>query len=201
MFHYGLDVHKTYTAYCIMDDGGTVLREGRCPNDELPKVFCLEGTKQGVMEAGGNWYYVYDLVEPWVDRLLLAHPLRVRAIAAARVKTDAIDARTLAHLLRSDLIPESYVPPAEVRELRELLRYRYDLVKQRTALKNRVHALLAKDGLTSPVTDLFGRRGRLWLMRLPLASRKRYELEGYLAVLDVEGAAERLRGGGTCREL
>jgi len=55
------------------------------------------------------------------------------------------------------------VPPPAVRELRERLRYRVDLVKQRTALKNRVHALLAKEGLASPVTDLFGREGRRWL--------------------------------------
>src|SRR5207244_12627282 len=129
---------KNYTSYCIMEDDGAVLLEGRCPNDELPGIFSLRGEKQAVLEAGGNWYYVYDLLDPCVDRLMLAHPLRVRAIAAARVKTDAIDARTLAHLLRSDLIPESYVPPAAVRELRELLRSRYDLVKQRTALQNRV---------------------------------------------------------------
>jgi transposase len=136
------------------------------------------------MEAGGNWYHVYDLVEPQVAQLLLAHPLRVRAIAAARVKTDAIDARTLAHLLRSDLIPPSYVPPPAVRKLRELLRYRLDLVKQRTALKNRVHALLAKEGLTSPFTDLFGRRGRQWLSTVALSRQQRYQLEGYLRVLD-----------------
>jgi hypothetical protein len=67
------------------------------------------------MEAGANWPFVHDLIEPNVDKVLLAHPLRVRAIAAARVKTDAIDARTLAHLLRSDLIPAAYIPPPPVR--------------------------------------------------------------------------------------
>jgi transposase len=186
MLYYGLDVHKKYTTYCVMDDEGKILREGRCFNEDLPhhSVFSLEGRKRAVMEAGGNWYYVYDLLEPVVDELLLAHPLRVRAIAAARVKTDIIDARTLAHLLRADLIPAAYVPPPAVRELRELLRYRLDLVKQRTALKNRVHALLAKEGLASPFSDLFGRQGRQWLASLPLGPAKRQRLDGFLRVLD-----------------
>ena len=109
-----------------MDDQGVILQQGKCPNDELPyhPAFALKGRKRSVIEASGNWTYLYDLLEPLFERLMLAHPLRVRAIAAARVKTNAIDARTLTHLLRSDLIPAAYVPDAEVRELRELLRYR-----------------------------------------------------------------------------
>jgi transposase len=181
-----LDVHKKYTTYCLMDDEGTILQEGCCPNQDLPchPAFSNKGRKRAVMEAGGNWYYVYNLLEPLVDELILAHPLRVRAIAAARIKTDAIDARTLAHLLRADLIPAAYVPPPEVRELRELLRYRLDLVKQRTALKNRVHALLAKEGIMSPFTDLFGRQGRQWLAALPIQCAQRQRLDGFLRVLD-----------------
>lgn len=184
MLNYGLDVHKKYTTYCIMEDDGRVIREGRCQNEDLPKVFSLKEGKRAVMEAGQNWSYLYDLVEPLVDLLLLAHPQRVRAIASARVKTDAIDARTLAHLLRADLIPAAYVPPPAIRRRRELLRYRVDLVKQRTAMKNRVHALLAKVGEQPKVTDVFGREGRSWLGRLRPDAQKRYELDGYLRVLD-----------------
>lgn len=186
MLHYGLDVHKLYTTFCVMDDRGQILRQGRCRNEELPlhPAFALQGRKRAVMEAGGNWYALYDRLEPVVDELILAHPLRVRAIAAARVKTDEIDARTLAHLLRADLIPAAYVPPRDVRDLRELLRYRQDLVKQRSALKNRVHALLAKDGFSSPYTDLFGREGRRWLEGVALREQQRYQLQGYLWVLD-----------------
>jgi len=147
------------------------------------------------LEAGGNWHFVFDVLESVVDEVLLAHPLRVRAIAAARVKTDAIDARTLAHLLRSDLIPPAYVPPPKVREAREIFRFRFDLVKQRSALKNRVHALLAKEGLTSPVTDLFGHHGRAWLAEAPLGPNQRWRLESYLRVLD--GLTEEIRQGET----
>ena len=76
----------------------------------------------------------------------LAHPLRTHAIAAARVKTDAVDAKTLAHLLRTGLLPEAYIAPPELRDLRELLRHRAVLTRMRTAVKNRVHALLARQG-------------------------------------------------------
>ncbi len=184
MLNYGLDVHKKYTTYCIMEDDGRIVREGRCQNEDLPRVFSLEGRKRAVLEAGQNWSYLYDLIEPLVDTALLAHPLRVRAIAAARVKTDAIDARTLAHLLRADLIPAAYVPPPAIRQRREFLRYRVDLVKQRTAIKNRVHALLAKVGEQPRVTDVFGREGRAWLRLVVLTAQQRYELNGYLCVLD-----------------
>jgi transposase len=186
VLNYGLDVHKRYTTFCVMDDQGQILMQGRSPNDELPfhPAFSLKGKKRAVMEAGGNWYAIYDRLEPVVTELILAHPLRVRAIASARVKTDDIDARTLAHLLRTDLIPAAYVPPKETRDLRELLRYRQDLVKQRSALKNRVHSLLAKDGYISPYTDLFGREGRHWLEEVGLREQQRYQLQGYLCVLD-----------------
>ena len=186
MLNYGLDVHKRYTTFCVMDDQGKILMQGRSPNDELPlhPAFALKGEKRAVLEAGGNWYALYDSLEPVVEELILAHPLRVRAIASARVKTDQIDARTLAHLLRTDLIPAAYIPPRQTRDQRELLRYRQDLVKQRSALKNRVHALLAKEGQLPPFSDLFGTEGRCWLEQLNLREQQRYQLQGYLSVLD-----------------
>jgi len=83
LLNYGLDVHKKYTSICVMDDLGTIVSEGRSVTAELPvhPAFSLAGKKRAVMEAGGNWHFVYDLLEPHVDELMLAHPLRVRAIA------------------------------------------------------------------------------------------------------------------------
>jgi transposase len=186
MLYYGLDVHKRYTRFCVMEDSGEILTEGNCPTNELAlhPAFSLKGEKKVVLEGGANWHHVFDTLEPLVDELKLAHPLRVRAIAAARVKTDAIDARTLAHLLRSDLIPPAYVPPRRVREQRELFRFRLDLIGQRTATKNRIHAMIAKDGWSSPTTDLFGRKGRAWLAELPLDEAKRERLESLLGLVD-----------------
>lgn len=99
------------------------------------------------MEATYGWEWLADQLTDAGFDVHLAHPLRTRAIAAARVKTDAVDARTLAHLLRSDLLPEAWIAPAELRDLRDLLRHRHALVGLRTSLKNRVHALLARQGI------------------------------------------------------
>ena len=76
------------------------------------------------MEATGNWMYPYETIEKYVPDVVLAHPLKTRAVAEARIKTDTIDATTLAELLRLDGIGKAYIPPRELRDVRELLRYR-----------------------------------------------------------------------------
>jgi transposase len=103
------------------------------------------------------------------------YPLRTRAIAAGRVKTDAVDAKTLAHLLRTGLLPEAYIASPELRDLRELLRHRAVLTRMRTAVKNRVHALLARQGILQEHADLFGKAGREFLaaLQLPDGPRRR----------------------------
>jgi transposase len=99
------------------------------------------------LEATYGWEWLAELLKETGFDVHLAHPLRTRAIAAARVKTDAVDARTLAHLLRTGLLPEAYIAPPELRDLRDLLRHRATLVHLRTSIKNRVHALLARQGI------------------------------------------------------
>ena len=94
---------------------------------------------------------------------MLTNPLKTRAIAEARIKTDKLDASTLADLLRAGLVAECYVPPREVRDRRALLRYRASLVRTRTMVKNRVHALLDKYEMNHGFSDLFSVRGRRWL--------------------------------------
>jgi transposase len=127
---------------------------------------------------------VYNLLEPHGVGVTLAYPQRVRAIAHAKVKTDKVDSRTLAHLLRADLIPPAYVPPREIRELRELLRARYAWTQQRTRAKNRIHGLLAKRGYQSPMRDLFGKKGRHWLEELSLDQVARTLVERELRLIE-----------------
>jgi transposase len=180
-----LDVHRHYTVYTRVDEAGRVLAQDKVANEALPEAIGhLDGPCQVVLEATGNWGYIADLLTPLVDELVLAHPLKVRAIAAAKVKTDKIDATILAQLLRTDLVPRAYLAPPAIRALRDLLRLRASLVRTRTSLKNRVHALLAKRGLRAPVTDLFGKRGRCWLGEQPLSPVHRQAVEAYLAVID-----------------
>jgi transposase len=115
--------------------------------EALRAVFAeLGGEAQVALEAAFGWEWLADLLEGEGIEFHLAHPRNTKAIAAARVKTDAVDARMLAHLLRADLLPEAYVAPRELRELRELLRHHIGLTRLRTALKNRVHGLLARQG-------------------------------------------------------
>jgi transposase len=144
----------------------------------------LGGELRVALEATYGWEWLADLLESEGHELHLSHPLRTKAIAAARVKTDAVDASTLAHLLRTDLLSEAYVAPRELRDLRDLLRHRIVLTRMRTALKNRVHALLARQGIQHGHADLFGAGGRCFLARLPLREPARRRLDSLLGLID-----------------
>ena len=109
-YYLGLDVHKVRTQYCLMDPAGEILAEGNVPTEEVaslvPDADCAV-----VLEATGSWHAAYDALVATGATVKLAHPSHIKAIASARVKTDKIDARILAHLLRADLIPEAWAPP------------------------------------------------------------------------------------------
>ncbi len=185
MDYFGLDIHKHYTVYTHMNEAGKVLGRGRLANERaaLQDVFSeAEGPTAVVMEATYHWYHLFDLMEDLVEEVHLAHPLKVRAIAEARIKTDKIDATVLAHLLRTNLLPEAHIPPKPVRERRELLRYRASLVGLRQQVKNKVHAILAKNGLACPVQDLFGKGGFLWLQDVALPGAYRQAVDGFTAL-------------------
>jgi transposase len=141
-----------------------------------------EGTHVA-LEATYGWEWLAELLEDAGFDVHLAHPLRTRAIAAARVKTDAVDARTLAHLLRTGLLPEAYIAPPELRDLRDLLRHRATLVHVRTSIKNRVHALLARQGILPEHSDLFGTAGREYLTTLQLPDGPRRRLNSLLSLI------------------
>jgi hypothetical protein len=108
------------------------------------------------MEAVGFYEWIYDHLEDLGHDVALAHPYKVRAIAEARIKTDKVDARTLAHLLRADLLPRSYVPPPEIRRLRALVGERVHLTRTMTRTKNRIRHELHRRGLRPPMESLFG---------------------------------------------
>lgn len=182
----GMDTHKEFSQVCVMDESGSVLYNERVANtpesiDGL--VSRLEPGCKVVMEASSCWQYLYDYLEEHGFDMSLANPLQVKAIASARVKTDKIDAETLAHLLRADLIPESYVPPQLVRDERQVVRLRASLVDIRTQLKNKVHAVLARQGIKHSFSDLFGKSGTAFLQTLELAPASRFELDEYLTLL------------------
>jgi len=182
----GLDIHRHYSVAARMEASGTVIERRRLHNDELVAfVQSLPERPRVAFEATSNWYNIFELLEPWVEEIALGHPLKTRLIAEARIKTDKVDATVLANLLRTDFLPRSYMAPASVRELRELLRLRISLVRLRTNVRNRVHAVLIKRGLTPPVKNVFGKKGRAWLTGLEMPDAYALAISSYLEVIDV----------------
>lgn len=174
MYYAGIDYHKKYSHVTVVDEKGKMVKSRRLDNrpedfeeffDDLDSPVCT------VLEATRTWGVMYDLLEglDGVASVTLAHSLKVRAIAEAKVKTDKIDAHTLAQLLRADLIPAAYIPGKDTRLLKEMVRQRIFLVRMRTRLKNRLHVLLDRLHIPMPsVTDIFGKRGTNYLKGLKL---------------------------------
>lgn len=175
MNYVGIDYHKKYSVVTAVDEKGHVIRTSRLDNRSEPfQAFfsSLDGPSEAVLEATRTWGVLYDLLEEidGVDSVTLAHSLKVRAIAEAKIKTDTIDSHTLAQLLRVDLIPAAYIPGKETRSFKEMIRQRIFLVRMRTRLKNRIHVLLDRRHVTlPPVTDMFGKGGTAYLKKLSLS--------------------------------
>jgi transposase len=182
----GIDLHRRRSHLAAIDDEGTEILSRRIVND--PATFLellaeLDGDSRIALEATYGWEWLADLLEEAGYELHLAHPLRTKAIASARVKNDAVDARTLAQLLRAGLLPEAYIAPRELRDLRDLLRHRVALTRMRTSLKNRVAAILAKNGTAAPYSDMFGVGGTRYLEALELREAPRRRLDSTLALI------------------
>jgi transposase len=176
MEYIGLDVHKQYTVACAVDRESGQVRHFKLNNTraEFERLFNRPGQQKAVLEASGSSYMVYDLIEDLLAEVQIANPSQVKAIANAAVKTDKIDSQTLAHLLSADLIPRCHVRNCSNREAIYQLRQRMYLVRVRSSVKNRIHALC--DRQSEPIRldrpkrkDLFGKTGRQWLdcVKLP----------------------------------
>lgn len=191
MIHVGVDLHQRFCYMTAMDASGKVLGAGPVSNEKLALRQYFRQFRgravQVAVEACGFWPGFREVVEPEVKRLVLVHPQRVKAIASAKLKNDRVDSATLAHLLRCDLLPESWKADRETQARRQQVRLRSSLVRQRTRLKNQVHAVLHQQGLRSPVTDLFGRRGRRWLDEVKLPAQGRETVNTCLRMIDHYG--------------
>jgi len=130
------------------------------------------------------WLTLYEALDDKNIKTVLANPMKTKAIASAKVKTDKVDAKILAHLLRADLVAESYVPPQQIREIRALIRHRLSLTKMRTMVKNKVHALMDKYGYRCEFSDMFGVSGLKWLKTLEVRDLDRLILENHLSHIE-----------------
>lgn len=162
-----MDIHKAFTVAVAKDRDGNLIAKEKFDNSKsnfeaFLKDFVPEETKI-VIESTSVWEYIYDMLEGMKYEVVLANPVKTRAIAEARIKTDSIDADTLCDLLRADLIAESYIPPKEIRNLRNIMRQRKTIVKMQTQIKNRVHGVLLMNGITLPYEEL-GKRAMEWII-------------------------------------
>ena len=187
----GIDVHKKFCQAALMNNDGRILREFRFDNTSegtsslLDLARSIDPHVKAVVEPSANyWVRIYDKLEDEGVEVKLSNPLRTKAIAEAKVKTDKLDAKTLAYLLRGDLVAESYVPTRKNRDRRALIRHRTSLMQMRVEVKNRIHALLDKHELSYKYTDLFGKQGLEWLRNLQLPTPDQQTLHSSLQVLD-----------------
>lgn len=188
MYTVGIDLHKKRSRYVVMNQEGRVVLKQTIAS--TPAAFKeafrgMEPETPVAMEATFNWYWAADVLEELGLEVHLANPHKVRLIAESTIKTDTVDAQVLAHLMRMNYLPESRITPREVRLVRERLRYRITLVALRTGLKCRIHAILSKAGVVVPqLRDLFGKTGRLWLEAVELEDHYRWNVGGYLRLID-----------------
>jgi transposase len=161
----GIDLHRRRTVIVRMTEDGRKLETVRITNS--PQALRAEIAKAGqspraVVEAAYGWYWAADVLQEAGAEVHLAHPLGVRAFACRRVKDDERDAADPADLLRMGRLPEAWIAPPEIRELREITRYRHKLVKMRTSVKDQVHGVLAKPGVPVTHSGIFGAGGSAW---------------------------------------
>lgn len=190
MLHVGVDLHKRMSQIAVLSEDGEIAQH-RFANDleRLKKFFTELPPKTPVaIEASGTWWWLADLLEHLGHRPILSHPKQTKAIAAARLKNDRVDAHRLALLLRGDLLPTVWMPPAALREARELVRHRVQLVWLRGEIRNRLVALLDRRNVhPTSGKSWFTKRGQREFDQLPLAplpSRIRQDYRALLPVLD-----------------
>lgn len=150
MHFIGLDIHKLSISFCIKLADGTIVAEGtvRARREDLNRWLAqLPQPWSAAMEATLFTSWIYDHLKPHAAELKVAHPLMLKAIAASKRKNDRIDAGKIADLLRANLLPQCYMAPTAIREMRRTLRYRQLLVRQMTVNKNKISGLLMECGV------------------------------------------------------
>ncbi len=149
----GIDIHKRYAQVAVLDENGEVEREVRVENANLGEIARQYAGSEAAIEATSNYYHIHDTLSEYLD-VTVANPAELKLIANSDRKTDRIDAKQLARLVRLGSVPESYVPSDEIRESRALVRGRYKLVENRKDYANKIHGLLTEHGITRKVKPL-----------------------------------------------
>ena len=184
----GCDVHKRTAVFTILLQDGTLCGTYTVPvTREALTAFAgrqLSVEDRLAMEATTNTWAVAELLRPYVQEVVIGNPLRVRAIAEAKIKTDKVDSRVLAELLRADYLPAVWQPDHDTQRLRRLTHRRAALVSDRTRLKNRLHSILHHCLIPLPGFDLFSQKGRAWLEQVSLSKEEGLARDSDLRLLE-----------------
>ena len=170
MRYVGVDLHKRSVVMPAEDEHGRRQDSGRFDSQDRPGIVrFFENLKpfRCVIEASCRYRWFHELISP-LGEVILAHPLRLRAIVTGRAKTDKLDAALLARLLRAGLIPEAYIPPRSYQELRDLARARARLSQQATSAACELHAMLTRRNIRMPFANVFSKSAQRWLAGLEL---------------------------------
>jgi len=198
-YYIGDDAHKKYSVFSVINERGVVSSSEKVPHDKGLYQKYLKTLPAGspiAIESVGNWYWMIQAMEEAGHTPILVHPRKAKLMMGMINKTDKLDARGLALLNLNGSLPQVWIPPAELRDQRELSRMRMALVEVRTKFKNRIHATLAKYAITiEEVSDIFGPRGRglieAALQELPVETRQ--SVREQLRLLDqVSGQIEQV---------
>lgn len=183
----GLDVHKRFVEYCILDAAGKKLRRGQVACVQAALLgFCqqvLQPDDAVALEASTNTWTVVGIIRPHVAQLTVSNPLRTKAIAEAKIKTDKVDAYVLAQLLRCDYLPSVWQPDSQTEQLRRLTTQHATVMTERSRIKNRVQSRIARLLLMPPGKCLWTKQGLAWLRELDLPIDERLSLDGDLRLL------------------
>jgi transposase len=190
----GLDVHREFAQIAVWEDG-LVRQAGQiATTPEALRAFAdsLEPSDEVALEATGNTHAIAKLIAPRVARVVISNPMKTRAIAEAKVKTDKVDAKVLCQLLAADFLPPVWIADEATQALRRQVARRAHIVRQRTRSKNQVQSILHRNLVPKPpVADLFGIKGR-WLANQPLPPDEELAVEALLRQLDFHGQELRI---------
>jgi transposase len=181
MLYVGIDLHKKTIMICAVNQARAVSlrKQLRCDEpDKIRACFAQLGPFQAVVEATASYEWLWQLLEPLAQRLVLAHPKKLRIIAESTRKSDKLDAQVLADFLALDMIPAAYRPTPRQRQHRALVRQRMYLRGRTTSVKNKVRRILSD--YNADRRDLFSAPGQEYVQQVPLSPADRYVIDQLL---------------------
>lgn len=183
----GLDVHKRHVMIAAVNEQQEILitpQKVAIQHFPIWSQVHMSPTDHVALEATSNVWEIHDQLQPFVGSVSVANTFQLKLISASATKTDKKDALVLAKLLAANLLPQVWVPPQHVRDLRQLTQHRSQLLSQRSALKNKLHAILHQHNIKPPIGDPFNHTNRDWWDELPLSPTQTLQLRHYWSSLD-----------------